>query len=393
MTSRRKHGNLWRGFSYVAGTLRVPVRRSARSGRSSASITVRGADLLRGFTLVELLVVIAIIGILVALLLPAIQAAREAARRSSCVNNIKNLSLACLTYESAKKELPYGRKFDVWDAYTWTQLILPNIEFQEVYDLYWTLPDPVYSNLRAAGGNNLGASSYGPLADDARMRQARHTQIPIYYCPSSKAPAANEMDTPGYGFWRGNYTGCVGGGDMYGNRILFNDGPPPPHITEGQWKGAFAVKLHTPTPDPPLLYTPVRLKDFTDGTSNTLLISETLVPTVAGWGGAIGETIYGNMGGALFSAYTTPNSSIEDRPNGPCPQTQGDNEYPAPCQSNGGTGGASGARGYAAARSNHPGGVNVSLADASVRFVSDDVAQDVWRAMGTRAWDETLKLD
>jgi prepilin-type N-terminal cleavage/methylation domain-containing protein/prepilin-type processing-associated H-X9-DG protein len=335
------------------------------------------------FTLVELLVVIAIIGILVALLLPAVQAARESARRSTCINNIKNLSLACLTYESAKKELPYGRKFDVWDAYTWTELVLPNVEQQAVYDLYWTLPDPKYSYKRPA------PSSYGPLADDPRMRQARHTQIPVFYCPSSKAPAANELDWPAYGFWRGNYFGCVGAGDMYGNRILFSDG----NITKGEWKGAFAVKPFPGTGDPPL-YTPVRLKDFTDGTSNTLFISESMVPTVTGWGGAIGETIYGNMGGAIFSAYRTPNSSIEDQPNGPCPQTQGDTEYLAPCKAIGGTGfGLSGSRGNVAPRSHHPGGVNVSMADGSIRFVVDDIAENVWRAAGTRAWDEPLKLE
>jgi prepilin-type processing-associated H-X9-DG protein len=322
----------------------------------------------------------------VALLLPAVQAAREAARRSACINNIKNLSLACLNYESAKKQLPYGRKFDYWDAYTWTQLVLPYIEEQAVYDLYWTLPDPKYSNNRPA------PSSYSALADDPRMRQARHTQIPVFYCPSSRAPAANEMDTPAYGFWRGTYFGCAGAGDMYGNRILINDGPPPPPITNGQWKGAFSVKPFTGGGDPPL-YTPVHLKDFSDGTSNTLFLSESLVPTVTWWGGAIGETIYGNMGGALFSAYTTPNSSIEDRPNGPCPQTQLDTEYPAPCLSNGTTSGGGGARAYAAARSQHPGGVNVSMADGSIRFVVDDIATNTWQAAGTRAWNETLKLE
>jgi prepilin-type N-terminal cleavage/methylation domain-containing protein len=342
---------------------------------------MRHARKWRAFTLVELLVVIAIIGILVALLLPAIQAAREAARRSTCINNIKNLSLACMTYESSKKELPYGRKFDVWDAYTWTQLVLPNIEQQAVYDLYWTLPDRKYSHNRPA------PSAYGPLADDPRMRQARHTQIPVFYCPSSRAPAANEMDTPAYGFWRGNYSGCVGAGDMYGNRIVGGDGPIP----AGGWSGAFAVQPES-TPGP--LYRPVKIKDFTDGTSNTLLISETMVPTVAGWGGAIGETIYGNMGGALFSAYRTPNSSIADQPNGPCPRTQGDTEYSAPCAAIGGTGlGLSGAGGNVAARSHHPGGVNASLADASIRFVSDDVAENVWRAAGTREFNEALKLE
>src|SRR3990172_12040616 len=82
----------------------------------------------RGFTLVELLVVIAVIGILVALLLPAIQAAREEARRASCMNNVKQLTLACLHFESRHRALPYARKADVPDAYTWTQLILPDLE-------------------------------------------------------------------------------------------------------------------------------------------------------------------------------------------------------------------------------------------------------------------------
>lgn len=331
-----------------------------------------------GFTLVELLVVIAIIGILVALLLPAVQSAREAARRTGCVNNLKNISTACLTYESARKELPYGRKFDIWDSYTWTQVILPQIEQQAVYDLYWTLPDPVYKS--------GSPSSNGPIGDDQRLRQARHTPIPLYYCPSSGAPQANEMDTVSFGFWRGNYFGCVGAGDMYGNRIFAIDGPIP----NGAWVGAFAVKQNTAGGDPKL-YRPVRLKNFTDGTANTLLLSESLVPTIAHWGGPIGETIYGNMGGALFSAYTTPNSGIADRVAGPCPQDSpfpGDFGYPAPCETINGGANSGGIRAFAAARSTHPGGVNAALADGSVRFVVDDISQEVWRALGTRAYND-----
>jgi prepilin-type N-terminal cleavage/methylation domain-containing protein/prepilin-type processing-associated H-X9-DG protein len=337
----------------------------------------------RGFTLVELLVVIAIIGILVALLLPAIQAAREAARRSSCVNNLKNISLAALNYESAKKELPYGRKFDWWDTYTWTQLILPYLEHQEVYDLYWTLPDSVFKDAPPATGTN------GPLADDARMKQARHTKIPPYYCPSDLAPQANEMDTPAFGFWRGSYRGCVGAGDMYGNRIVFADGPIPLK----SWAGTFSVKSTTGISPLPL-YAPVKLKDITDGTSSTLMFSEGLVPTVAGWGGALGETIYGNMGGALFSAYTTPNSSIADGPTGPCPSNVGDTEYRAPCVSKSLNpwGGPAGAGAFAAARSVHPGGVNATMVDGSIRFVVDDVDTNTWRAAGTRRNADVYQL-
>src|ERR1700760_4340713 len=90
----------------------------------------------KAFTLVELLVVIAIIGILVALLLPAIQAAREAARRSQCQNHIKNLALAVLNYESAKKRYPPGFVSEPLktEAWAWSIFILPYIEEQALYD-------------------------------------------------------------------------------------------------------------------------------------------------------------------------------------------------------------------------------------------------------------------
>lgn len=335
---------------------------------------------LAGFTLVELLVVIAIIGVLVALLLPAVQAAREAARRTQCLSNLKNLSLGSLNHESSKKELPPGRKFDWWDSYTWTQYILPNIEQQAVYQLYWTLPDPKFNG--AHNGSN------GPIGNDARLRQARHSQVPLFYCPSDTTPMPNEMDTQEYGFWRGSYRACTGATDLYGDRIVFADGYQP-----GQAKGAMGV-THTPT-NPPTARSPgVRLKEITDGTSRTLLFSEGLVPSIPGWGGAMGETIYGNMGGALFSNYTTPNTSAEDYINGICPKDQGDNEYLPACRSAnpGPQNQPAGAGIYAAARSVHQGGVNTSMVDGSNKFVSDSVDLTVWRAIATIANDETLDL-
>src|SRR4029078_10183167 len=103
-------------------------------------------DRRRGFTLVELLVVIAIIGILVALLLPAIQAAREAARRAHCAANIKNVSLAVLNYESARKTTPIGMQFDTAleknlstlssHGPNWIISILPYLEEQALYDSF-----------------------------------------------------------------------------------------------------------------------------------------------------------------------------------------------------------------------------------------------------------------
>lgn len=327
-----------------------------------------------GFTLVELLVVIAIIGVLVALLLPAVQAAREAARRSSCLNNSKNLALACLNYESSKSELPYGRKYDVWDTYTWTQLIMPYIEQQATYNLYWTLPKSTYvAPAPPAAGPN------GPSGNDERMRQARHTPIPMFYCPSDTGvPSNNELDSPEWGHIRGSYRGSVGSGDMYGTRFDLLEGPVPPNAL----LGAFGVREIAA----PLLTPGARLAEISDGTANTVLISEGLAPTVPHWGGPLGGLIYGNMGGSLFSTYLTPNSSEADRPIGPCPQDQQDTTYAAPCLSFGGHPGSTGrgGRAHTAARSFHPGGVSVSMVDGSVQFVSDGIDQLTWRYLGTR---------
>jgi prepilin-type N-terminal cleavage/methylation domain-containing protein len=138
-----------RGFTHVARTLRVPSAESAkRKFFSSTAVSARGACLLRGFTLVELLVVIAIIGILVALLLPAVQAARETARRNACANNLKQLGLAALNYESQRKVFPpgylgsidpadYRADSDAQGEHQWVGVLvylLPHLEAQPVYD-------------------------------------------------------------------------------------------------------------------------------------------------------------------------------------------------------------------------------------------------------------------
>jgi prepilin-type N-terminal cleavage/methylation domain-containing protein len=337
-----------------------------------------------GFTLVELLVVIAIIGVLVALLLPAVQAARESARRAQCVSNLKNCALACMNYESSKKELPYGRKYDLWDTYTWTQLILPHIEQAAVFQNYWTLPDYKWAQTRP--GPN------GPAGIDERMKQARHARIPLYYCPSDQSPTANEMDSPEWGFWRGNYRGCVGAGDMYGNRVEAADGV----VAAEAWRGVFGVKKFEGAFMPPKPQAGAGISQVEDGTSNTVMLSEGIVPTIPGWGGPIGSTIYGNMGGALYSNHQTPNVSIEDKPLGHCPQDVQDNEYTPLCitlNPAAQTWLPGGQAARVAARSKHPGGVNASMADASVRFVSDGVDSAVWRAVGTSGNGESVVLE
>jgi prepilin-type N-terminal cleavage/methylation domain-containing protein len=335
----------------------------------------------RGFTLVELLVVIAIIGVLVALLLPAVQSARESSRRTKCINNLKQLALGCHNHEDTFKVFPYGRKYDIWDTYTWSQKVLPFIEQQTIYENYWTLPDVGYRT--SYPGPN------GCIGNDIRLRTARHTKILGWICPSDRGVFPNEMNTNEYGFYRGSYRGCTGSGDLYGET--------PSGFTGTAWGiGIFsALKRQTIDPNgngPRTLMT--RASEITDGLSNTLLLSEGVVPDVGSWGGPIGSIIYGNMGGGIFTTTLTPNSTSADRLVGPCPRQQGDFRYKPPCASIAGnawwTPSAAGA--HAAARSNHPSGVNATLADGSTRFFSDSIDVNAWRALGTKDLGETIAL-
>jgi hypothetical protein len=194
----------------------------------------------------------------------------------------------------------------------------------------------------------------GPIGDDPLLMVARQAIISPFLCPSDNGPRFNEEYAgSSYGFERGNYRGCVASGDMYGNSTDTSNTDP------GPWgKGMFSVVPNqTVDPNKSPQTRGVRIQDVPDGTSNTLFISEGMVATIGGmtWGGPMGEEIYGNMGGAFFSATLTPNSSAPDRPIGPCPQDQGDTIYKAPCLSLGAnawwTPSALGA--YAAARSYH----------------------------------------
>jgi prepilin-type N-terminal cleavage/methylation domain-containing protein/prepilin-type processing-associated H-X9-DG protein len=334
------------------------------------------------FTLIELLVVIAIIAILIGLLLPAVQKVRESANRATCSNNLKQLALACHTYQDAKKRFPYGRRYDIWDTFSWTVLVLPFMEQKDVYQGYWI-------SLRQSPFMEDYPGPNGPIGDNVQLRAARTAMIAPFYCPSDPAGIqTNEIDTSEYGFIRGNYRGCVGAGDMYGKAT---DGTP------GPWGvGVFGVRSgQSDDNDAKVRTSGVRMQDIQDGASETLLLSEGLVCSVSpGWGGPIGEIIYGNMGGALFSASLTPNSLNADRPIGPCPQDQGDMVYKQPCSSLGGnawwTPSAAGA--HAGARCAHGGGVNAALADGSVRYVADNIAVSIWRGLATRAGGETVSL-
>jgi prepilin-type N-terminal cleavage/methylation domain-containing protein/prepilin-type processing-associated H-X9-DG protein len=359
---------------YVAGALRVPsagvLPEQPPPCRSPA--TARGACLLRGFTLVELLVVIAIIGVLVALLLPAVQAAREAARRSSCKNNLKQLGLAALNHESAKGHLPPSALVDLtvtstpnngsWGVHG---RLLPYMEQQSLRQLV---------NLEVAWDNQMAISG---------------VKIEPFQCPSDDK--AQEIRDPGGGkalLYPTTY------GFNLGTWFVFD-----PATREGG-DGVFFPNSNMP------------LANITDGTSNTLLAAE-----VKAW------TPYSRNGG--LSSTAIPNTADEASPfvnAGPDKKDTGHTEWPdgrvhhtgftatmtpntfVPYTFNGqlvdgdynswqeGKDGSGGQPTYAVitSRSHHSGQVQVAMVDGSVQTINDNIELAVWRAMATRAGDETV---
>lgn len=297
----------------------------------------------RGFTLVELLVVIAIIGILVALLLPAVQAAREAARRSQCTNNLKQIGLAMHNYHDTYKKFPYGyvennmvtRKRDCW-----VQRLFPFMEQQPLLDRYeqqnpqWVMDTVV--EVKDAVIENLVCPSDGtlpPLGGSGGLRSG------------------------GHGF-QGNYVVNTGDGAIRATAEL---------------RGVFWYNSEA------------NMSSIGDGTSNTLLVSESLRRSggTGGWGDAGGYWGGARWAGYGFTTLELPNTPLPDQVH-TCKSTTFIN---APCTSIGGT---DDLRNYA--RSYHPGGVNVALGDASVRSLSESIDLTVWRGISTRFQKEAVSV-
>jgi len=280
----------------------------------------------RGFTLIELLVVIAIIAVLVSLLLPAVQQVRESARRLSCLNNLKQIALALHNYESVHRSFPIGCFECVpssfpppasWRArqLAWNIYLLPHLEQTAV-------------NQRIDFNHRWNA---------AENRAAGGTSLPVFLCPSA---------------WQGNRPGPTSG-DVNGNGVA----DPGDHLAWTDYGGLFGVSHNTPRILPAhegmMLYDRiVRMRDVTDGLSNTL---------------AIGEC--SGRGHSQSSHWINGQNLFDQRFDNPMNTTRNNELF-----------------------SDHPQGVNVAFADGHAQFLAESMDQSILNALLTRSGGEVVSF-
>jgi len=352
----------------------------------------------RGFTLIELLVVIAIIAVLIALLLPAVQAAREAARRSQCVNNLKQLGLGLHNYHQAINSFPLGKskgqtnntagQYDGWTDWSAQAMMLPYMEQTPIYNSI---------NFNYLAGHDVGGNTNST---------AYNAQINVFLCPSDPNAGGTTGNT-------NSYRGSIGTTTDVNKYYVNNNGDN----SASQSTGVFTY------------FNVYGLRDIIDGSSNTIAFSESLAGGrnavagnrsngATGVGGAAGgqfldasgqagstnsiavlnaiaactsanasgknlSTSIGNRWGwgatseTLFMTVVPPNSKLANF-----------NSCRVGC---GGCGPDDGI--FSNSQSYHSGGVNVSFADGSVKFIKDSINMQTWMALGTKANGEVISAD
>ena len=340
----------------------------------------RNKSLSRGFTLVELLVVIAIIGILIGMLLPAVQQVREAARRIECANNLKQISLSCLNYESAHGELPAGRHgleapqtnhaahapgITSYDGTSFLVTILPFIEQANAYDLLHVKD----LTLASHGTGPLAApfpATWDYLSSSVENQQAISVvgkQMPGYVCPSNAMePVVRHRHFIRIEMGTGSYAGCSGSWMVLPFPVANGlNNTSVKYLNNGMFRYA----------------NPVTMGDISDGTSNTLLVGETVAGDGIDASGAKSLQINVWSMGIRYESCLRSTTSPLNFPTGVNPGAPG--AY---------WGGSNGAFG-----SNHTGGGNFAYADGHTVFVAEGIDQDLYEAVSTRGLGEVASIE
>ena len=371
------------------------------------SFCVRRPQRLAGFTLIELLVVIAIIGVLVALLLPAVQRSRAAARRAACGNNLKQIGLGLLLFHDAAQHFPLGEADDDNNGWSWRFWLLPYLEETVLYDSAMNDPIEAY---RPFLPPDMGAGSNPVNIDTLTFpQQATNTVtgslvnggvagqiIEVYRCPEDPLPKYSLHEFGAPSFWgpfaKANYCGNIGSSPAWfsaagtGLRFVCGGSAPPSDVLQNKaWNGVLTFSNHN------FVNYAAKLSDVTDGTSQTAIVgevSESLqwsasalsTGVVCGWAGgsSVRPTAVtltgpnGNNNGNNLCGYLPAVGSVFRfmdgyyPPNLPKDVAASDNSF----------------------RSDHAGITGFLFVDGSVRYVTDEVEAGVYQAWGTRAGGE-----
>jgi len=365
-----------------------------------------------GFTLVELLVVIAIIGILIALLLPAIQSAREAARRAQCVNKLKQLALACQNHHNQHGAFPPGvasctddmtiqggtQRGAVCQGPNWAAALLAFIE------------EPVLAEQVRACVSTRTTKSCSSVADDIEHGEWRPsptapsvgaTTPPAFLCPSAERiqkvfDGFNNLEN----LAKGNYAANFGARQYNSFLTPTLAGAFGPVRIRRPWDVSQTQDHESQTGGWKMgSGQGTRHRDIQDGSSNTLLLSEVL-----GWDSqddVRGVWLANDAGASSFLAYTRPNFNATKATGSTIlGETKDDYDHITSCETDiiasepmycmASQQKTQDGQNFAAARSAHPGGVNAALADASVRFIQESINITTWRALASRAGGEVV---
>jgi prepilin-type N-terminal cleavage/methylation domain-containing protein/prepilin-type processing-associated H-X9-DG protein len=312
-----------------------------------------------GFTLVELLVVITIIGILIALLLPAVQAAREAARRMQCQNNLKQIGLALLNYETANQTFPPGG-ISIAGGYgtSWWVRILPYVEGANISDQY---------NYNEGGW--LGDPSRSSLKNYTLLNKQ---QFSYMYCPSSTLPSKVPTNKAVY-FQGTTYAGVSGAADGAATNIY-----SAKTVTAGNapgWESTGGVLIE---------HRAVAIAEISDGTSNTITVGEQSdwLSPVTSETPTTGQCDTGDCRadcGHGFMMGPSASGAGDDRQfNLTCVY------HPLNFKTSTGYGVAGNCGPNTPLQSVHPGVVNVAMADGSVQSLSESLDITVLHNLATR---------